>query len=871
MDEERHESPALRLEADSAREPASTGDALTGGAVDVAGMQRLFALFARLATETDLDAALHEILAAAVAVANTDRGTLHLASDDSQRLETAARHGYPAGSTFPESFLTHPSELASHVLRRGRQRTVIDDVATFPALAGTRDREAALADGVRAITCTPLVTRAGEGVGVLCTQFRAPHQPAPGELRMIDLLAGTAAEFVERHHAEAALRNGQRRMRAQTEALQATVNGASLEASLGIVSRMVVEETQGEARTAFYVADPDGTCLHPVRGAGTMPPAYLAQVDGFIIGEDSLACALAVPTGRPVLAADVRDDPLWAPWLHMAEAFDYRACWSFPIKTRDDKAVGTFAMYFRAPREPTARDLALAEVAARTAAVIIAGDTEARDRERAESALRASEERYRMLFESMDEAYAVVEVMRDESGRWSDFLFLDANPAFMAHTGMPYPVGRTSTDLLGTPNPRWAEIYGRVAETGVSVRTEEAETTLGRVFDLNIFRLGGAGSRRVAVLFTNVTARKQTEAALLELNETLERRVEERTREVRRQEERFRALVDTAALLVWAADADGRVVEDSPPWRAVTGQTREEWLAEGWLGAVHPADRMQATREWLACVRTGEPLNAEFRLWHARSRGWRWTNARAVRLPDGARGWIGMNIDIDGRRQAEEARSEVLRQLVTTEDEERRRISRELHDSLGQLVTGLLLGLRTLPRGGEASRIADLERLADRIAREMQHMAVQLRPPALDNLGLRLALQAHMEEWSHRYGVESDFHTVGLDGERFPAEVETTLYRVVQEGLNNVVKHAGATRAGLVLEWRNGVVSAILEDDGRGFEADTLSSPEKARRLGLRGMRERVALMGGELEIESSRGVGTTLYVRLPVAAQDAS
>lgn len=239
----------------------------------------------------------------------------------------------------------------------------------------------------------------------------------------------------------------------------------------------------------------------------------------------------------------------------------------------------------------------------------------------------------------------------------------------------------------------------------------------------------------------------------------------------------------------------------------------------------------------------------------------------AERTAELAQANAALSREFEERVRAEDARREVLRQLVTAEDDQRRRISRELHDSLGQLVTGLLLGLRTLPRGaeGQAARIEDLERLADRIAREMQHMAVELRPPALDNLGLRLALRAQVEEWSQRYAIECDFHAVGVDGDRFAAEVETTLYRVVQEGLNNVVKHAGATRVSLVLERRNGVVGAILEDDGRGFDVEaTLASPEKARRLGLRGMRERVALLGGELEIESA----TTLYVRIPVPAE---
>ncbi|MCP2014552.1 PAS domain S-box-containing protein [Deinococcus sp. HSC-46F16] len=130
----------------------------------------------------------------------------------------------------------------------------------------------------------------------------------------------------------------------------------------------------------------------------------------------------------------------------------------------------------------------------------------------AEAALRTNEEKYRALFTEMDEAYAVVEVMADAAGRWADFLFLDVNPAFLRHTGMPYPVGRTATELLGRPNPRWAELYGRAVETGEAIRVEEHELTLGRVFDLNIFRLGGEGSRRVAVLFTDITERKRREA-----------------------------------------------------------------------------------------------------------------------------------------------------------------------------------------------------------------------------------------------------------------------------------------------------------------------------------------------------------------------
>jgi two-component system CheB/CheR fusion protein len=189
------------------------------------------------------------------------------------------------------------------------------------------------------------------------------------------------------------------------------------------------------------------------------------------------------------------------------------------------------------------------------------------ERVRAEAALRASEEKYRALFNEMDEAYAVVEVMADAAGQWTDFLFLEVNPAFVRHTGMPYPVGRTATQLLGTPNPHWAQLYGRAAQTGEPIRLEEGELTLGRVFDLNIFRLGGPGSRRVAVLFADITERKRADAAL------------------RESEERYRTLFDTMAQgyceVELVRDAGGnavdrRYVEFNPAFARMFGAAVEE-------------------------------------------------------------------------------------------------------------------------------------------------------------------------------------------------------------------------------------------------------------------------------------------------------
>jgi signal transduction histidine kinase len=231
---------------------------------------------------------------------------------------------------------------------------------------------------------------------------------------------------------------------------------------------------------------------------------------------------------------------------------------------------------------------------------------------------------------------------------------------------------------------------------------------------------------------------------------------------------------------------------------------------------------------------------------------------------------------VDLRRQrAEAARRQLLRRLVAAQEEERARLSRELHDKMGQHLTALALGLEVHGGGAGPSASAEealrrLHDLAEGLSQEVRDLAWELRPPELDHLGLKDAIASYAAQWSRRSGVAVDFVSTGAAGRRLTNEAETALYRVAQEALTNVLKHAAARDVTLVLEQTPEQVLLVVEDDGRGFDAEGASDAAAARRrMGLLGMRERIELAGGSLSIESAAEAGTTLVARVPLRGGD--
>jgi signal transduction histidine kinase len=227
------------------------------------------------------------------------------------------------------------------------------------------------------------------------------------------------------------------------------------------------------------------------------------------------------------------------------------------------------------------------------------------------------------------------------------------------------------------------------------------------------------------------------------------------------------------------------------------------------------------------------------------------------------------NVVLYEQVEASKARQRTLsRRLVEAQERERRHVARELHDEAGQALASLRFGLRVLERevaeGGDVSAyVTELLRTTDAVIDGLHRLAADLRPASLDHLGLDAALRQYARSAAATYGFIVRFKARGFTGERLPAVVETALFRVVQEAVTNVVRHARASRVDVLLEHRGDRVLVMVEDDGVGFEPDRLQEGEH---FGLLGLRERAEALDGGLTVESAPGTGTTVVVEVTSA-----
>ncbi|MGC4043009.1 MAG: GAF domain-containing protein [Armatimonas sp.] len=695
-----------------------------------------------------------------------------------------------------------------------------------------------------------------------------------------------------------------------------------------IEAMRILGEHLGVLRAQYWEVDSDPEYLVTAEGYGNgvEPQSVRVRMDDF-----GVYVKEAFRAGQTLAVADVQADSR----VSEAESEAYgwlglRAFIAVPL-VKDGRFVACIGLHHATPRQWTADDVAMTEETAQRT-------WEAVERAHAEAALAASEEQYRTLFTSMDDGFCTIEVLFDGQGNVTDYRFLEANPAFVRQTGLENATGSLMRELVPEHEEFWFTTYGHIARTGEPLRFEHQAAALNRFFDVYAFRIGEPGQNRVAVLFNDFSERKRLEANLAILAEVSQDllHLDNIEEAMDRLGAKIGAYFGVQQCLSAEYVDEFKTAIVSYGWHAdnapdLKGAYRlRDFLSEEALEA-HRTGKPLIVSDTQSDPRVSAKSYSTLGIrsfiiiplvrdgtWHFqmsivdnRPRMWRPDEIELLTELT-ARIWVRLeraraelavaraNEELEQRVQerteqlssANTIRGELLHRLVNAQEEERGHIARELHDNTGQLVTALSLSLSnlsgTLPAllPAETTKLlTQMSQIVEDLSGEARRLAISLRPTALDQFGLMAALKNYLEQWVIWSGLPVDYQPVGFEGAdgelRLPREVESAAYRVVQEALTNILRHASpnstrqtgkrrkansATRVSLLVQRTPTHLLAIVEDDGPGFDVGAaMSLPADRRRLGLFGMKERTELIGGTLEIESSSRAGTTIIFRAPL------
>lgn len=473
------------------------------------------------------------------------------------------------------------------------------------------------------------------------------------------------------------------------------------------------------------------------------------------------------------------------------------------------------------------------------------------EQKRAEDALRASEQRYRLLFE------------RNLAGVYRTTLdgrILDCNEAFARMFGFDSPE-QARQHLAWELHPDVADRVRANQRLLHDRQLTNYEACLRRVDGTPIWVLqnvtlieGEAGVPTAEGTVIDITERKRAEDAL------------------RASEQRYRELFENAHDVIYTHDLEGRFTSLNKKGEWLTGYSAAMAQGRNLLELVVPEAR-ERVRAAIAEVRQGRGCTCEFDIL---SRSGERISLEASLRPIYEGGQVvavqGIARDVTERKQVESALRRLSGRLLRLQDEERRRIARELHDTIAQQLAALIMYLSVLQQEQAALSAAAREALKEALAlveqcsRQTRTFSYLLHPPLLDEAGLLSALRWYADGFSRRSGIAVRLE-VPAQLERMPREAETTLFRIVQESLTNVHRHSGSASAEIALSRRGEEIWLEVRDFGRGIPPDTmerLASCAAMLGVGIAGMRERIKQLGGRLEIESSSG-GTTVRAILPV------
>jgi PAS domain S-box-containing protein len=445
-------------------------------------------------------------------------------------------------------------------------------------------------------------------------------------------------------------------------------------------------------------------------------------------------------------------------------------------------------------------------------------------------------------------------IMMDHRGKVVEF-----NPAaertfgYSRHTAL----GRDLADLIIPPPMRGQHRVGlarHLAEGRTVLLNRRFEIVAMRAdgtefpVELTVIRLPSDGPPLFTGFIRDITERRKAEEQL------------------KANTDHFRLLVEQMPAVVWRTDTKLSVLSIEGAGAMGEGRPLDRLIGQPLTQVLPPGDADGAIAAHRAALE-GKPTTYELE-WSGRTLH---AQVEPLRDPDGSiTGTIAVAVDVTDRKSAEVAlrqhaeRLRVLsRQLAEVQEADQRRIARELHDEIGQSLTALKLTLMTASRGAENEALREAQGLVDDILRQVRDLTLSLSSPVLEDLGLVAALLHLFERYTAHSHVRVDFQHATVGGQRFAREVETAAYRIVQEALTNVARHAKVNEVA-VRVWREGsVLRAVIEDAGPGF--DFQAALAAARSSGLAGMYERAAGVGGRLTVDAAPGRGTRVLAELPV------
>ena len=662
------------------------------------------------------------------------------------------------------------------------------------------------------------------------------------ELRDEPCLLFAANDITERKRSEALI-NGQKRV------LEMIAMGAPWRETLDALLRIIEAQSKDMLCSILLLDDDRMHVRHAA--APSLPESYTRAIDGAPVGPRAGSCGTAVFRREPVIVADIMTDPLWEEYRALAAPHGLRACWSTPIFDAQHRVIGTFAIYYPQPGLPTEQHERLIAIATQTAAVCL-------NRKKAEEALRESETKFRILAES---AASAILMYQSEK-------IIYANPATAAITG--YSVDELLTmslwDLIHEESR--AVIFEGLPsrETGslVSARNEVRLLTKHgdkRWVDYSVGSRYFEGRPTTIGTAFDITERKEAELRANELSYFLSKMRDAVT--ITDLDSRFIYWNQGAEQLFgWSAkDAIGSTAAQLFP---DTPFTQRESILQC----------VTETGQWYGEIQTSDRQGRKFFTESS------WTLVRDISGQPKA--IITTSSDITDRKQAEDAlrtSEEQLRALSarmqTAREEEGARIAREIHDELGSALTGLKWDLEAIDKtlrgsdteaesNGVRKRISSMTGLIEATINTVRRIASELRPGMLDDLGLIAAIDWQAEQFQARTGIK--YHTdTALDTVDLSTQAATAVFRIFQEILTNVLRHAQATAFYVTLREHRGCVELKVRDNGRGI---TKREMDNTRSLGLLGMKERALLVGGEVNLDGRKGEGTVVVVRVPIKSQ---